>query len=63
MTLTYKLAGKHPDNAPDGVAGKDIDTMIFRKSDGAIIPTDNSNKDYQEYLEWVAEGNTIEAAD
>ena len=61
--MTYKLAGKHPDNAPDGVAGKDIDTMIFRKSDGAIIPTDNSNKDYQEYLEWVAEGNTIEAAD
>ena len=63
MTLTYKLACKHPDNAPDGVAGKDIDTMIFRKSDGAIIPTDNSNKDYQEYLEWVAKGNTAEAAD
>ena len=24
---------------------------------------DEGNKDYQDYLEWVAEGNTAEAAD
>lgn len=24
------------------------------------IPTDESNKDYQEYLKWVAEGNEAE---
>ena len=27
------------------------------------IPFNNENTDYQEYLAWVAEGNTAEAAD
>jgi len=27
------------------------------------IPMAEDNTDYQEYLEWVAEGNTAEAAD
>ena len=27
------------------------------------IPFDEANTDYQEYLEWVSEGNTAEAAD
>ena len=27
------------------------------------IPFDEGNTDYQEYLKWVAEGNTAEAAD
>ena len=30
---------------------------------GMFIPFDPDNTDYQEYLEWVAEGNTAEAAD
>ena len=33
---------------------------ILRISDSAIIPFDDNNRDYQEYLEWVAEGNTAE---
>jgi len=28
-----------------------------------FIPTTEENTDYQEYLEWVAAGNTAEAAD
>ena len=37
--------------------------QIRRISDGAWIPFDEENRDYQAYLAWVAEGNTAAAAD
>ena len=36
---------------------------IIRTTDNTIIPKDPDNTDYQEYLKWVAEGNTPEPAD
>jgi len=43
--------------------GTESTTTILRKSDNAVIPFDNNNTDYQEYLAWVAEGNTPEEAE
>ena len=49
---------KYPDDAKMGEA-----KSIQRLSDKASIPFDPANTDYQEYLKWLAEGNTPEPAD
>ena len=60
MTYTYKLVADRTDPVTEKTepAG-----FLMRKEDNAIIPKDEANRDYQEYLAWVAEGNTAEAAD
>jgi len=52
---TYKKCPDHP------LYGED--QTIIRIEDNAAIPFDEDNTDYQEYLAWVAEGNTPEEAD
>ena len=57
MAIRYKLYGANPKG--------DVPKAV-QKTDGSIIssiPFDPENTDYQEYLAWVAAGNTAEAAD
>tara|TARA_A200000159_G_C7047571_1_gene224748 strand:+ start:329 stop:505 length:177 start_codon:yes stop_codon:yes gene_type:complete len=58
MSYTYKLLGNHTEPS---MVGKPIE-FILRKEDGAWIPKNNDNTDYQKYLEW-AKTNNAEAAD
>ena len=46
----YKLCPNHP------IYGEA--QSLIRTTDGASIPMDEANTDYQAYLKWVAEGNT-----
>jgi hypothetical protein len=41
---------------------KDSESVI-RTNDGAVIPFDPANTDYQAYLAWCAEGNLPRPAD
>ena len=53
--MTYKLQKNE-----DGIVAFVIKTEGKRKE---FIPFNNELGSYQEYLEWVAAGNTAEAAD
>jgi len=56
--MAYKLVNSV---FPDGTTNQT--SIIRRLSDDAFIPMAEDNADYQNYLEWVAEGNTPEPAD
>ena len=55
----YKLVNvRRPDNSvvEIGITWTEDGTMYFASKQG-------DNRDYQEYLEWVADGNTADSAD
>tara|TARA_Y100000401_G_scaffold88947_1_gene74451 strand:+ start:588 stop:764 length:177 start_codon:yes stop_codon:yes gene_type:complete len=58
MATRYKLYA----NTTDDQVINSIKRIL---DDGTVssIPKNEANVDYQEYLKWVAEGNTAEAAD
>jgi hypothetical protein len=65
MTISYKLRN-NPVYEMDGTTVATTIQDILYKEDGVVklsIPKDEDNRHYQEYLAWVAEGNTAEAAD
>ena len=62
MTITYKLLGNCP------IIGTPLNSILKKETVGVTtttysVPKDEGNTDYQENLDWVAEGNTAEAAD
>ena len=59
MSYTYKLQANYID--PTGELR--VPNFIKRVEDNAFIPFDPANTDYQEYLQWLAEGNEPLPAD
>ena len=59
MATRYQLYANTPDT------GRVLNSIKRILDDGTIssITMSDGNTDYQEYLAWVAEGNTPEAAD
>ena len=47
----------------NGIEGTTSCVITVQNGVYLSIPFDPANTDYQEYLSWVAEGNTAEAAD
>jgi hypothetical protein len=47
----------------DNISNEIATNAIIRTIDGACIPFDPANTDYQAYLKWVSEGNIAEQAD
>tara|TARA_R100001086_G_scaffold99863_1_gene49943 strand:- start:254 stop:436 length:183 start_codon:yes stop_codon:yes gene_type:complete len=60
MTITYKLPTEDSDKSLESNVA--VLKLVTGKNP-LYIPKAEGNTDYQEYLEWVAAGNTAEAAD
>ena len=55
--MTYKLVNYYETG--------ELCSIKYTDSNGNVlhIPIDDANRHYQEYLSWVAEGNTVQPAD
>lgn len=58
MAIRYKKYADDPD-----LGSTNTIQRIAEDGVKTCIPMVEGNRDYKEYLEWVAEGNTAEAAD
>ena len=58
MTITYKKA-----NDPLTGNNNAVNKIKDGVTETVYIPFDEENTDYQEYLEWLDEGNTPEEAE
>ena len=47
----------------DPISGENISLLVTKNGQEWNLPFSSENTMYQEYLEWVSEGNTAEAAD
>ena len=52
--MSYKLYLEGPERT--------LAQGVMRIRDGALIPFDPDNRDYQDYLKWLEEGNKPEPA-
>ena len=57
MNITSAKYGKDPLTGEDSCVNISLDGIKWS------VPIDGDNNHYQAILEWIAEGNTIEAAD
>ena len=62
MTITYKWYPEGHYRTDDVSGTRGVFKCIDGKREGSIPPV-VGNTDWDEYLEWVAAGNTAEAAD
>tara|TARA_Y100001963_G_scaffold114960_1_gene159484 strand:- start:745 stop:951 length:207 start_codon:yes stop_codon:yes gene_type:complete len=68
MPITYKLTKTSVEETFSDGTKKTVSRppCVVRKDDSNVsltIPFDSDNGDYQEYLKWVAAGNTADPAD